>query len=375
MVNSFNAVPGNDCRQVAHWRFSNDPAGTWTTAITALALPAFFGGNGSATGVVLGKFEPHKSTYTPNTEAKALNAGKNERHLMLDRTGLWAIFERDDGVFLSSRAKVGTDFAAPKQVSGFGTLKDVTPALGSVGGQPKVFYTDYTSILMQDIDLANAKLVGTPVPVSRTLQAGGKPFGASPLHGADGDVEGLWISELMKPHTGTNTGDSDLVFASDLDPATPPVMRIQRPDFTAFGGIAGGFLSFTHDINVRWHLMHSEAAFLLGDVEKPGGTIDLWAAGVNPLANTSLLTVVYIAANPASKVVIPGFGGDFALDLASVVQLGAIVHPGIDGVGTASIPLPNDPKLSGIKVATQGIVLNPNTGSRTFTNTAWIRIL
>ena len=52
---------------------------------------------------------------------------------------------------------------------------------------------------------------------------------------SDGDAEGLYLAEEVKPHSGTGTGDADPVWAADLDPTTPPVMHINRTDWQPGG--------------------------------------------------------------------------------------------------------------------------------------------
>jgi hypothetical protein len=375
IISSFNAVPGKDIRQVAHWRLSNDLPGTWTTAVTAAGLPPYFGGDNTSLDVLIGTYDPRpgQAYFTPTLEAKPLNTTADEQNLMLDPSGLVAIFERTDttgyGVYLATRTQVGQPFGNVRKVSGFGTLVGVNPSLGPVGGALRCFYTDRKSIWMSGIDVANAALTGSPVEVSRPVQPGSKPFAPTPLVGADGEVEGLFLAEEV------STADSDLVWANDLDPLTSAIVCVQRPDWTNHGGPAGGYLTFAHNILPRWHVMHSETAWLAGDVEPPGGNADLLLAGVNqsqPLV--PLLSAVFLSVQPSIQIPIRGYNGVFALDLASVVFIGAAVHPDWSGVGTLSFPIPNDPGLRGLRVAAQGIVIDTVKKANTFTNTAWLRI-
>ncbi|MFQ5505048.1 MAG: hypothetical protein ACE5F1_09670, partial [Planctomycetota bacterium] len=364
IVNSFNSVHGNDIRQVFHVRLAGDAPGSWTTCLTVGGLPSFFGGDGKSRGVLIGTFSPFRGTFLSKLEAKALNSTGHDEHLQLDPSGLWAILDRPGGVWLASRTRVGTAFASPVKVSGFGNLLDVHPALGPVGGSMKCFYSDKKNILMQDIDLKGARLSGTPVVVSRPLQANAKPYAPTPIPGADGDIEGLWYSEEV----GTN--DSDMLWAADLDPGTAPIVQIQRNDWTNDGGIAGGFISFAHNILPRWHVMHSEGAWMLGDVEKLGGKADLTIAGVNHSLPAPLASVVFASLSPAPPVPVPGMNGAFALNLSTLLVLGATTHPDASGMGTLSLPLPTSTAFSGLRLSLQGLVVDAVKGSKTFTNTA-----
>ena len=316
----------------------------------------------------MGTFNPFTNSFSANDEAKHLNSTRDDLHLTIDPTGLWAIFERNDGVYVASRAKTATKFAAPRKVSGFGTLRDVHPSLGPVSGKMRCFYTDKTKILMQEIDLANAKLLGAAVIVSKALQTNAKPFAPTPVVGADGDVEGLWLSEEV------TAKDSDMLWAADLDPNTPPAMVIQRKDWTNNGGVAGGFLSFAHDILPRWHIMHSESAWMLGDVEKIGGTADLTIAGVNFSMPTPLVSAIFFSLALKPGIKIAGIGGKLGLDLATLGVLGTVTHKDLWGVTNFSFRIPNVTGLKGLKLALQSLVINTVKSSLTFSSTATLSI-
>ena len=371
LVNSFNSVPGTNIQQIFHAKLSNNSDGQWTTCLTVQALPAFFGGDGRSAGVVMGTFAPYPqdSYFIAGTEAKALNSSGDERNLTLDPSGLWAIFERTSGVFVATRAKVGDPFGAPVQVAGFGSLTDVMPALAPRGGQMQCFYTDKARILMQAIDLniAAPKLLGQASVVSLPLQAGAKPLRPTPLLGGDGDAEALFLSEEVTPHNGTGTGDADPVWAADLDPATPGLVLIQNPEWQPGGAPAGGYLYFGHDILPRFHVMHSESAWMVGDDEPLGGTADLRVVAVNP--NRLLASVVLVAGTTTAGVKVNDFAGLLGLDLATLVVLPPMVHATLDGDQVLSFRVPNDSNLRGT-LALQALVVDIRTGAAVFTNTA-----
>ncbi|MCB9917778.1 MAG: hypothetical protein H6832_05200 [Planctomycetes bacterium] len=372
LVNSFNSVPGNDIQQVFHQKLSNNKDGQWTTCLSVAGLPAYFGGDGSSTGIVMGTFAPYPqdSWFVASTEAKALNSSADERNLTIDPSGLWAIFDRPaTGVFVATRAKVGDPFGSPVQVSGFGSLRDVMPALAPHGGKMQCFYTDRARILMHEIDLTIAapKLVGQPVVVSLPVQAGAKPLRPTPLLGGDGDAEGLFLSEEVAPHTVTGTGDADPCWAADLDPATPALILMQRPDWQPGGAPAGGFLYFGHDILPRFHVMHSECAWMVGDDEPLGGTADLRVVGYNP--NKLLASIILVATKTATGIKVNDYAGLLGLDLASLVVLPPMPHTTLDGDAVMSFRVPNDSNLRGT-LALQSLVVDIKTGAATFSNTA-----
>ncbi len=368
IITSFTSVPGDDIRQVSHFHLKTDAKGSWTTCLSVAKLPAFFGGNAKSIGVVMGSFDPYLGKFRVNTEAKALNSTENDLRLFLSGDGLLAIVERDSGVYLAQRSKTGTAFPKPSKLAGFPAKQRVHPALGRVGRKLYCFYTLGSSIVMHQLDLTKSSLVGSAVAVSGALQTGATPFAPSPITGADGDVEGLLLSERV------SSKDSDMLWAEDLDPRTPPRMLVQRSDWTNSGGIAGGFISFAHDILPRWHVMHSEAAWLLGDVEAPGGIADISAGQVTRSLPTPNLTAIFASRTALAGVTIPGFAGRFALELASLSYLGVALHTTADGRGSFRFPIPNDARLRGVTLALQGLAVDPTKRSYTFTNTAWLKV-
>ncbi|MFQ5505695.1 MAG: hypothetical protein ACE5F1_12995, partial [Planctomycetota bacterium] len=250
------------------------------------------------------------------------------------------------------------------------------PAIGPVGGKNKVFYTSGQTIVMQDIDLLNAKVYGTPTVVYRPIQAGATPITPSPLVGGDGDVEGLFLAEEQKPWIGLGTGDSDMVWANDLDPSTPGLMFMSRTDWSASGGVAGGFIYWTHDVGrpLFFHLMHAEGAWLLGDDEPVGGTANIDTGAVNFSAPSPLFSIVFAAAKPGPPFPVPKMLGLFALDLASFVQLAVFstTHP--DGTAGAMFSIPPDPGLKGTSFALQAILVETKKRAYTLSNTGWLHI-
>lgn len=375
IINSFNSVPGKDIRQVQHMRLSNNPAGQWSTCLTVGGLPGFLGGDDKSAGLLMGTFDPFKGTFAPNAEARALNSTADDQHLMIDNTGLIAVFDRPTGPFFATRAAVGTAFGSPQAITGLGSLNNVHPAVGKVRGKLKLFYADQSAIRILDFDAKTGRASGTSVVVSLPLQQGAKPIGPSPLFGADGDVEGLFLPEVVKPRVTLGVGDADMTWASDLDPATPPVMMIQRPDYTANGGHAGGFISFSHDIKPNWHLMHSESAILIGDDEVVGANAvaDILSYGVNyNHAKSPLATHVFISTGVGPKTKLISLMGWFGLDARLLLPLVSFSNAGAEGRGSASIPIPNSSYFKGKKLAIQAVIVEPTRKMAVLSNTAWL---
>jgi len=370
IINSFTSAPGKDIHSVHHVKLPGDRPGTWTTALSVAQLESFFGGDGKSSGVVMGTFDPGKGTFTVDQEAKALNSSAEESDLYLHPSGTWAIFRRGPAIMLASRAKTGTPFGKPVTVTGFGKLTNPSPSLARLGGKDVCLYSDGKSILMAPIDLkkASVDLTKTQV-VSQPVQKGARPFAPTPLMGADGDCEGIFFSEEL------SAADSDLVWAADLDPLTPALVFMQRPDYTNHASPAGGYISWAHKNppKLPWHVMHSETAWLLGDVEAPGGLVDITLAAVTPKAS-QVVSFVFGSARLIKALPLPGFGGTLGIDPTTLVLLGFALHRDESGMTQLSITVPNRLSLKGVRVQIQAVALDTVRRSLTMTNTSRIQI-
>ena len=385
ILSAFSSVPNNtdDLITVFHAKLLNNAAGEWTSVVSARQLPTAFGGDGVSADLLLGDFNPYSGQFLFNFEANALNSAEDELYCTLSVDGLWAILERPSGVYLANRAAVGTPFNAPVQVAGFAAVAGSPlaptyfPAVGTVEGVQKILYSDGQDIVMRDFDLGTATMSGTPVVVSSPLQAGAVAISPSPVYGPDGDIEGLFLADMVVPKTTRFDGDADPMWAADLDPTTPPEMMVNRTDWQCCGGVAGGYVYFAHSIQPKWHLMHSEAVILTGDAEPIGGTVDLRTMADYDMAGPAnpLQTIVLLAAGYGPAAPLPGFNGEVALDLATLTQLpvaGSTTNQ--DGITDLSFALPNWPALSGAVVPIQAVVANFATASLSFSNSASIQI-
>jgi hypothetical protein len=368
IINSFTSAPGDDIRAVSMWRNPSDPDGTWRACLTVAKLPSFFGGDDKSVGVVIGLFEPSLARFTPSQEASLLNSSADDLHLSVHPQGFWAVFERASGVYVAQRQQLGGSFGTPVALQGIGTHRDVHPHFGRVAGKDYLFYVRSGELVMHEFAAATASLVGSPTVVARPLQSGARLKSGAPLHGHDGDVEGLFLSETPA------AGDCDLLWDGDLDPLTPPLMFMQRSDWTNDPTLAGGYLYWAHDIQPRWHLMHSEATWLLGDVEAPGGVLDVTIGRVVANVSTPDVSVIFAAAGHGASFGVAGIGGSFGLDLATMFTLGAALHTSLNGVSALSVPVPNDPSFRGLRLAVQALSVDGASLQGTLSSSAWLRI-
>ncbi len=371
---------GTGFPQISLWKLPGDTTGVWTACLTVWDLTSTYGGNGSTNGLVIGSYDQVKQTFTPSTNAAKLNSTSHEFGLMVEpRLGRYAVFDRFTnrfrghvGVFFSSRVPTQA-FSAPVQVQGLTinfTFAD--PALGYVGGKLKLFfnaiYNNVQGIYMQDLDISNLqapKVTGTAVLVAKSNQ-GGQMHSAMPITGPDGDVEGLWLGDV-------SGSDSDMYFANDLDPATPNHLVINTSSWLNNGGIAGGVLHWADTASPYYEAVKdAEAAWLLGDNEAVGGTADIFGAVVTKSLPLATKTIVFVSDQPTAPVSVPGFYGMVALNVNVLAVLGTMQHTNADHTAALSLPIPNNPKLKGLRVALQGFAVDPTKPIYALTNTAWL---
>lgn len=332
-------------------RFSN-PAGTWTGSIT----------NGAALEV--GTYNQVTQTWTPNTEAAALNPNAGNFGLMQERTGRYCLFDRADGVYFSHRTGPGTNFAAPVKVTGItGTYVDPAPCW--YGGKLQAVWTTSAAIMMQELDITTLtapKVTGTATTIANRIGASGAIHSPTPVNGPDGDIEGLFLAESL----GT-----DLYFKAGLDPASPHILMVDTPAWANNGGVTGGRF-----IYARSGAKDVEAAWMTGDVEPPGGTVDIGCAA--PSTKNSAITIVWLSASTIAPISLPAplNVGKYALHIGTLVNMGTIVQADASQYGSMSFKVPNDPTLK-LKLAIQGLSFDPLSGPAfkwVWTNTAHIVI-
>jgi len=369
-------VPAGNCNHITTIRVRDssltrfvDRPGVWTIAITAQALDAKYGGK-NQTDALLGTYDRVAKKYTPNNLAAALNTSGEDSYFAIDPTGMYAIVDRNDGFYLSKRASLTQPFPAPAKIQGM-TASFVKVyaegALGYQGGKLQLIWQE-GPIYMAALDTTNMSAPrvapsSTWRPLTAQQTAVQSPV---PIHGPDGDVEGLWL-ELLPG--GFN---ADGAWVNDLDPTTPPLPVLDVAGYIDGGGVAGSELMGTDRSNAKGPIQ-VEAAWLLGDEEVIGGTADIFGvakkAGFNPVT-----TVVLFAANPIKPIPIPGIGGEFALDLLTMQTLGVLAHTDASEMGSMSFPIPNQKIFSGLNLALQGLSIDTVQKTLVFTNTAWLRI-
>lgn len=363
-------------------KLGNEADGISSIILTVGALDAAFGGDGVSDGVLLGHLDPYSGTWTQTTEAAALNTAGGDQHLALSADGLHAILERAGTLHVSTRGSIGTPFPATTPVIGSPApglpSGELHPYLGSVAGVMQVFYADGTDLVMDAITGlggATPTMAGAPVIVASEVQVSALPGSPSPLTGPDGDVEALWACDIVLPQAGPGTGDADPTYHADLDPLTPGIVRVQRTDWQGWGGIAGGFMMFSHDI-LGFHMMHGQVAHLLGDVVSPGGTADIRMAAPNFASPSPLTGIMLFGFGLISPLAVQGWYGGLGISPTSPVQIfGSTTTK--DGIIDSSFAIPLG-SPTGFKIPIQALMIEDDGVTRPtigWSNTAFLEIL
>jgi len=366
-ISNMNGI-GTGIIQISTWKLPINPAGQWTACLTVSNLISKYGGTGSGSGVVMGIYDQLNDTFTPNTMANAFNPGPIFGLMLEPKLGNVAVV--DSPPRIATRKNFTQPFGSPKPIQGLTASGAPDPSLGYVGGQLKLFYFATVSggqgIVMQDLDETVPTVKGSPVLVALTPTTG-RAHSPTPIMGADGDVEGIFFAENV-------SSDSDMWLANDLDPTTPNVQVIDSGStWSNNGGVAGGQFLYAESAVYSTGAQRLDAAWILGDVEKIGGTADITAAVYMSKVPPPAVTVVFMSDKPITALTIPGLLGQFGLNPAILAVLGSIPHIDKTQMGTMSFPLPNDPKLKNAAVAIQGLSIYGT--QLAFTNTAWIKTL
>ncbi len=362
-------IPLGAIDQTFHIQLPGNKAGVYTTCMSGTKLSSKAGGVGGY-DVWIGIWDRNTGKMTSTTQAAKLNTSGTEFGLMLDPTGRYAVFDRKTGPFFAKRNAPGLPFPAAVPILDAGTASSwsggtyIDPALGMVGGKLKIFFATGPNIYMDDLDIskpATPRLGGKPVKVA-TSSTSSSPNSPTPIRGADGDVEGLWMANLVSP-------DNDMVFSADLDPLTPWTTVVDTTGWINNGGVAGGMFSYAGS-GLAWDL---DVAWLVGDTEPLGGKADITGAmflGKNQIGTT----VILMSIGESKPLAIPGIVGKFGLNLSVVQPLGAMIHKDATHRGSLSFTIPKDNSLKGIKVALQGLSINNITKSVALTNTTFLKI-
>jgi hypothetical protein len=333
------------------------------------------------------------------------NTPMGDKMIQFDAAGTTAVFVRSVnfsppvvlfGVYVAQRSSITSVFNTPQPILGIRGLGNFAdPALGTaqepgtgirkqmlfyVGSlAPTTTAAPVQGLWMDELRL-NTVVNGQPPAnysgfAPRLLAVPSAPglevHSPTPIVGNDGDVEGLWFSEVDRA-----TSTSSQWFADDLDPATPAVQVFPAPLNTWLnnGVILGGqFLVANTSANTAPTPPLTEAwgAWTVGDWEPCGSAnpIDITVGGV-PGSTALVFLSIGLGATPWP---VPGVIGLVGLD--NTVQFTGLTCPlNVNGVGAVTMPTPPIGPLCGTVLFTQSGVFELGTNNIVATNTARVRI-
>ncbi|MEZ5990230.1 MAG: hypothetical protein R3F30_14145 [Planctomycetota bacterium] len=353
--------------------------GVWTACITTYGLSTTYGGSGSTTqqGVVMGVYDKVKQTFTPTTQANSLNLSSGNVFGMhvFGPFANYAVVDQPSGPVIAERTTPTAAYGTPKPISGISATY-VDPSLGNVNGSLKLFWVDTvssTGIFMADLkkDTSGNWSIDTKTQVLVAVPnvSGNIVHSPTPIHGPDGDVEGLFLAER-------NGNESNMFFADDLDPKTPHGLVNAHTYWQNNGGVAGGMFIWADASSTPTPYYQAAVegfgSWLVGDVETLNGTMDLHAGFDNttsPFAPN--ITVVMLSGGLIAKpITLTGFFGEFGLDLTTLyTPFTTLVHKDASELASVAFVIPNDASLKGT-YAIQGLSIQIKPQVLCFSNTA-----
>lgn len=348
----------------------NGTPGLFLGGMTVQGLSAGLGGAGGF-DVVAFTYDRTTDAVTLNNSAAALNTANNEFALNWGRNGLYAVVDRTGGVFQATTATPGGVLAAPTAVAGL-TGQFIDPCPARLGGADVLFFDHPSGIAYVAHNVAGSAVTGSAVVVATPSVTGNICHSAAPLHGADGDVQGLIACEADATFAA-----SDWNWQSDLNPATPPVTM--EPTATLFdnnGTEAGGRVYMAQSSGANSQIIEWDIAAVLGDtVPAAGGLATLTGITAIKAAGQPDATVLVngFPGYLAGPFAVPGIGNLFGLDTLFITIPGVMVH--VPNTGRASIAFNMPAFPSGTDITLQGLTLfSLGTGPSFFTNTFAIHV-
>lgn len=373
------SVPGSVVSHVHMVHLPADPLNVFYCTATVAGLPASYGGAGGL-DFVCGSYDVLTDTFTPNSQAAALNTGADERGLMLHHTGLFAVFDRGSGTaggaWLASRLAVGQ----PWQIVARITIQCPCyytplfhPALADYQGQTHLVYVrswvqlfpGLNGIVMAPMDLNFANVTG-PDTLLVTMPVGlGSPVSPVPVTDPNGELIGVSHSLLdFSPAIRI-----DRYMSLDLDVSTPAVLMYSNTNPTYAGGFVGGRF-FDGQVGGP-HISSVDTVWCTGGTGVVGGMMH-----VRLLSPPTSGAQIYLSAFASSRLFLP-FGqpmppvqGLLGINPAGAWASSLVLHDNLNGEGVISFAIPNSPGLSGVRLPLQSATLELPSGAVYLGNTA-----
>ncbi|HLU40211.1 MAG TPA: hypothetical protein VK081_12565 [Planctomycetota bacterium] len=356
-------MPGSNVQQVHMIHLPSDPPNVFYCALTVSGLQATFGGVGG-TDLLTGSYDVLTDTFTPNTEAAALNTTGTEFGMMLHHSGLYAVFDRLPGLpWLAARPAVGQPWTIVGQINSLPSQSYYDPALADFGGQTYLLHVYGTSIGMTPINLSNATLTGPTVTIVNSARVGSTANSPTPIVDTAGSLIGLSHHDVL-------SSDNDHYVSLDLDPNTPPILMHDSTTWRNNGAFVGGRF-FDAESTAPYHILAIDTFWTTGGRGPIGGTIDVFAYTPPTTTNEIYFSFLVIGAGfLPTGVPVPPIAGELGIDLSTMVTVSFPQHNNMNGEALVTLPVPNVPFLQGRALPVQLATFQVSTNSVTLGNTA-----
>lgn len=333
-------------------RLLEDPPLHWRCALTVDGLPPSRGGQGGR-DLLTGLYDAGQDVFVADGEALPLNSAGDDSGLSLHASGLLATFERPGQVLIARRGSLGQPWNIAGVVANLPIQTQYEPALADVDGRTHLLFDNAPQIVMVPLDLATLQ-VGPEVVVVAPARAGCVAHSAVPILDDNANLIGVSHHERL----GTA---SELRLALDLDPSTPSLTAVQAPNWLRHGGFAGGAFFDVEQRAAGDAAVRTGLTWMPRHRARPGDDafLDVYVGGAlvaQPLNPGVTLVSPRLAPLP---IQLPGFENALGVDPAELLILWNTLTPTGERAG-AWLPVPADPGLTGLQLATQALVLTPS---------------
>lgn len=361
--------------------FENLKPGEYAVALTSTNIHQYYTGRtATQQSVMLARVDTTTSpiTFTPTDVAKNMNATTgNIFGLMVEpRDGLFACVDWPTGPMISYRArrvnpttKADEPFDVPIPIPGIGGPY-VDPCPCYIDGQLHILFVS-SSIEAVPINptITNGKLTAVSVgakTIIASVTGGVATHSPTPVIDKDGNAQGLFHAVLFAG------SDSDMYFKGSLDPNDTSTLIADAAGWQNNGAAMGGKFLWAN-VQASTAYMSVEAAYMVGSSTKVGGnaTITLYAQTDRKLPIYQ--ATVAAGLNTSQAVPIPGWKGEYALGSTVLVFAGS-TSTTADDRADITIPVPNNPSVSGLKAPIQALVSLTTGGQPILTNTAQVSV-
>lgn len=351
-------------QQVCLIHLPSDPPSVYQCGLTVTSLFSYGGVGGS--DLLAGTYDVTTDTFTPNSEAAALNTAGTEFGLQIHRSGLLAVFDRLPGPpHLATRTAVGLPWVDVGAINPLPSQSYYDPSLADYHGQTWLLHVLGTDIAMTPINPASGATTGPSVVIIHPTIAGYTMNSPTPILDANGQLIGV------SHHQTDNIADNDHYLSLDLDPNTPAVLMTDTTTWINNGAFIGGRFFDAEWTGSVYNVFAKDTFWCPGGRAQIGGTmtVDFYSP---PTAGPELYLSALLVSGSflPTPVAIPGLAGQLGIALTGAAWSGLYLHNNVNGTGSTSFSVPNNPALHNLRLPVQSATLEVLSAVLTLANTA-----